>query len=327
MPTPRITPIEPGQPSHSSKRILAESSSYQRSDRPPHHPPSAETAPPYYSDSTTNGIHPQSSLPQHGQANMITQFSHSQPSEASTMQQFAHLQPAQANPIQQLHQSQPEQSGVVQFQPQMFMNSMGQPNSQVSEQSFVMSLLDIMKSHGIDPWSVTQGQIMQNSMTQLPFFAQQYMNSMMQHAQDQQTFPLTFDANSNISNPFHPPPSPEPSTAPSSPRSRMLPPSLRRKSTPSSPPPTPHSKGKGRADSPNHSRRKSSYTDSPSQSPYAVEVSPLQHAQTGKIFTSKTGEELAFFVQIDLNNRLAVVNNIKVCSFKLRQFVPSDNQL
>jgi hypothetical protein len=206
----------------------------------------------------------------------------------------------------------------------MFMNSMGQPNSQISEQSFAMSMLDIMKAHGIDPWSVTQGQIMQNNHSQLPFFAQHYGNSAILPVPDQQPFPLTFGTNHNISaQSLQSPPSPESSIAPSSPRSGMLLPSLRRKSPPPSPPSTSlcsQSKGKGRAVSPSRSKRKSTHTSTPSQSLYTAEITPLPHTQTDKIFILETGKELAFFVQIDLNNRLAVVNNIKVRSFKLHCF-------
>jgi hypothetical protein len=67
-------------------------------------------------------------------------------------------------------------------------------------------------------------------------------------------------------------------------------------------------KGKQRASSPSSKRRKTSSSTFEATSSKAAMGPPSR----GNIFTSKSGEALVFFVQVDLHNRLSTVNAIKV---------------
>jgi hypothetical protein len=67
-------------------------------------------------------------------------------------------------------------------------------------------------------------------------------------------------------------------------------------------------KGKLRASSPSSKRRKTSSSTFEAIPSKATMEPPSR----GNIFTSKSGEELVFFVQVDLHNRLSTVNAIKV---------------
>lgn len=67
-------------------------------------------------------------------------------------------------------------------------------------------------------------------------------------------------------------------------------------------------KGKQRASSPSSKRRKTSSSTFEATSSKA----PMGPPSRGNIFTSKSGEALVFFVQVDLHNRLSTVNAIKV---------------
>lgn len=187
------------------------------------------------------------------------------------------------------------------------------PQQGPSLDSFLTALSDVMRTHGISPsmpWG--PGQVMPPS-SQLPHHnEQQEMNHTMQPIQSPAI--LHNGSNSHSSTTSRSTPSVEIPSDRSSPVSGVLPPSFRRKSSPvhpTSPELRPSSlKEKQRAVSPNPLRRRPPYVG-PSRSPHEAVTSP-RSTQTGKVFTSATGEELAFFVQIDLSNRFSVVSSIKV---------------
>lgn len=307
LPTPRITPVEtgttfggPGEPVQHSVGI-------------PHSQPlpMSETrhATSQHSPNVTEN-NPEHAL----QSNSMTssQVYYAQPHQIAPHVQLPNYPQLQA-PMQHYHPSQqPTVISTPQYQagpssmpnipPQALMNFLNQQsNAQFGTppyERFSLALVDTIKAQIMPSasWDLAGQNIPQS------FFNSQMMLSSSQPSQDIQA-PNTFSvAPGPISNGSN-----EPAHIPTS--RADLPPSLRRKS-----PVTPRSlsskasKGKGKAATPGSpSLRDSSWFSRGA----TATVSP-RSTQSGTLFTSEAGDELSFFVQIDLNNRFSVVSAIKV---------------
>jgi hypothetical protein len=208
------------------------------------------------------------------------------------------------------------------------MNPVLQPGQ--FDQTMLLSMMDVMRHQGINPqtffghmlMNTSQPSLMQNNMLQPMFLSQPQPNGLLHSTQVQQS-PNSFEMDpSMVAGSSAPLPKPTASF-----NSQISPPSSgRRPPTPSTPPPPSRPKGKRRESSrsrTHHRKVSSSPIDTPN-SPI-LSISPPSNVLTppkprpagsprppGKIFTSHSGKQLSFFVQVDLSNRLSTVNKIKV---------------
>ncbi|KAF9457456.1 hypothetical protein BDZ94DRAFT_1326278 [Collybia nuda] len=310
LPTPRITPVETGTTSGGPRKTLQQ----YTGALPPQGPaasdirstPSQHT--PFNPTEYDVELKPQSSL----MTGTDSQLFYTRPPQMTPHVQpphFTQLQP----PTQHYHPSQqptiistPQyQAGSSNIPTQALMNFLNQPSSPhfgtPPFERFSLALVDTIKAQIMPsaPWDLGSDQNVQQS-----FYNTQMMISTSKASQDTQgskTFgvnPIPIHNGPNESGRF------------SSPRSD-LPPSLRRKSPVAS-----------RSSSSTISKGKSKAETSRSPSPVlrdsvwfshgtVTAASPRSSIQSGTLFTSEKGDELSFFVQIDLNNRFSVVSAIK----------------
>ena len=230
--------------------------------------------------------------------------------------QFPHaqllMQPSttllQGNMLSQFHPA----SSVSQAQALTYLSSQQSNPPSGSQYEFAMSLLDSMKAHGISPGTWTWGSSNdQSTRAQSPSASTHSMNSPAFHPQDLSSL-NTFGASSSRSSQASVSPH---QGAPDSLPSPTLPPSLCRK-------PPVLSRSSSATQSSNSKKKpvsSTSFPESLAASRSSVSASAYPSTQTGTLFTSETGEELSFYVQIDLKNRTPVCNAIKVW-FSLSSF-------
>jgi hypothetical protein len=195
-------------------------------------------------------------------------------------------------------------SSMPNIPPQALMNFLNQQNNAPfgtpPYERFSLALVDAMKAQIMPSasWDPGSGQTLPQSL-----FNPQMILSATQPSQDIQTSNAFGAAPGLATDAVY--------ESRASPSRSDLPPSLRRKSPVTSRSPSKASKGKGKATTP------TSFSTSLPESPWishgtTASASPRATLQSGTLFTSETGEELSFFVQIDLNNRFSIVSAIKV---------------
>jgi hypothetical protein len=252
---------------------------------------------------------------------------------AAPMQQFPHMQPIQSMPMSQSMHS---NAGLPFSQPQMpyggmttmqqaLINPVPQPSS--FDAQTMMSVMDVMKHQGISPQALFNHVFMttphptfaQNNMLPPMFMPQTQPNGMPHSTHGVQSLdPYQTDSTMAVATPSS-------GTPTASPSSQTFPRSSSRGSPVTSTTAS-RSKGKARESSSIRIRREAppSTVDKSkaSRPPISAHIDfttpePCPRGSPrppGLVFTSSSGEPLSFFVQVDLTNRLAVVNKVKVGS-------------
>lgn len=294
---------------------------------------------PYPASQSQQFTYPQQTpQPQQFQPQVFAQqYPPSQPSQSNSFLsntgiQFPNTFPTNPGPqMQQFPQSQTGQG--MAYPPQMMQNYMGQPNGQQTGpydvQRFWATFIDVARQQGL-PMPLGVPQQMSNNMMPHMLQSQQFQNNGMQSLGQGQSTSSSFPdslANGSVSNSSS---HVSPSAAPHSSSPEMCAPSIRRRSllptTPSPPPPPTRSKGKEKATGSRRNsfkRKRSVSSDEPSdeedlfvtppRNRQAKEPQVLSPRKLGDIFRSDSGENLLFFVQVDLMGRHGIVQSIKVC--------------
>ena len=306
----------------------------------PQDPPPQAVSPKLTSqvDKPVHGVYPPHAS-QESAANGVTQQQQSfhQPpppplSQPPPPQQSFYLQPSQLFPLQA-----PIPQNQTMSYPPPPMNfggiaPMQQPFANNYDTQNLMTMLDVMKSQGVTPYSILN-QMFLNSQ-QLPLlqnnqpllhnnqFTPSFLNSQPIIDQPLRTpGPLSSDTSEiGITNPSL---SSSKLASGSQSRVQLSPSEVSITSASTTPSPQPHSQNKGQEPGDGHRKRASSKRESfqssrrspsmPGDMPVR-DFSDGQHRPPGKIFTSESGQPLSFFVQVDHSNRLSLVQKIKVRS-------------
>ncbi|KAF8898806.1 hypothetical protein BD779DRAFT_1485645 [Infundibulicybe gibba] len=190
--------------------------------------------------------------------------------------------------------SQDTQNEMVQIHPLVLANLLSQrSNSQSGAQcydGFTMAYIDSMKVHNLTPAMLNA-----SFVAPAPILSHQPQSS----TQNDHLLSLTHESKVLEVKRY------TPSSNISSPSSGL------KTSTPSPSPLSPPSSQRHETNITAPTRSKPASYIGPSRLPHSIPATPKTISPSTKIFTNATGEELAFFVQIDLNNRFSVVSLIK----------------